>query len=133
MKQEPVLLLVLGANLKVACLTEAGGALTLLAADHTTAGLLVAAGTFLTGVGGVLARSLVTPTSRRRHDMETVLETLSRSSWGVLPLHTIIGLAVLAVAAVLAWFLLRASWRPQAWRGENRASSRSCSPSSWSS
>jgi hypothetical protein len=25
---------------------------------------------------------------------------------------------VLAVAAVLAWFLLRASWRPQAWRGE---------------
>jgi hypothetical protein len=32
MKQEPVLLLVL-----VACLTEAGGALTLLAADHTTA------------------------------------------------------------------------------------------------
>jgi uncharacterized membrane protein YbhN (UPF0104 family) len=31
----------------------------------------------------------------------------------------IIGLAVLAVAAVLAWFLLRASWRPQAWRGES--------------
>jgi hypothetical protein len=25
---------------------------------------------------------------------------------------------VLAVAAVLAWFLLRASWRPVAWRGE---------------
>jgi hypothetical protein len=59
MKQEPVLLLVL-----VACLTEAGGALTLLAADHTTAGLLVAAGTFLTGVGGALARSLVTPTTK---------------------------------------------------------------------
>jgi hypothetical protein len=59
MKQEPVALLVL-----VACLTEAGGALTLLAADHTTAGLLVAAGTFLIGVGGVLARSLVTPTTK---------------------------------------------------------------------
>jgi hypothetical protein len=59
MKQEPVLLLVL-----VACLTEAGGALTLLATDHTAAGLLVAAGTFLTGVGGVLARSLVTPTTK---------------------------------------------------------------------
>jgi hypothetical protein len=25
---------------------------------------------------------------------------------------------VLAVAAVLAWFLLRASWRPEAWRGD---------------
>jgi hypothetical protein len=50
--------------------------------------------------------------------VEIVLEFLSRSSWGVLPLHSIIGLAVLAVAAVLAWFILRASWRPQAWRGD---------------
>lgn len=57
MKQEPVLAVVL-----VAVLTEAGGAVTLLASDRTTAGILVAAGTFLTGVGGVLARSLVTPT-----------------------------------------------------------------------
>jgi hypothetical protein len=59
MRSEPVALVVL-----MACLTEAGGALTLLANDHTQAGLLVAAGTFLTGVGGVLARSLVTPTSK---------------------------------------------------------------------
>jgi hypothetical protein len=50
--------------------------------------------------------------------MAFILNTLSRSSWGVLPAHSIIGLAVLAVAAVLAWFLLRASWRPGAWRGE---------------
>jgi hypothetical protein len=55
----------------------------------------------------------------RGSDMEFILNTLARSSWGVLPLHTGIGLAVLAVAAVLAWFLLRASWRPQAWRGES--------------
>jgi hypothetical protein len=59
MKSEPVLLLVL-----VAVLTEAGGALVLFAQDQTTAGILVAAGTFLTGVGGTLARSLVTPTSK---------------------------------------------------------------------
>lgn len=58
-QREPVLLLSL-----VAVLTEAGGALVLLANDHTTAGLLVAAGTFLTGVGGALARSLVTPTTK---------------------------------------------------------------------
>jgi hypothetical protein len=45
-------------------LTEAGGALVLFAQDQTTAGILVAAGTFLTGVGGTLARSLVTPTSK---------------------------------------------------------------------
>lgn len=57
MKREPVLLLAL-----IAVLTEAGSALVLLANDHTTAGLLVAGGTFLTGVGGALARSLVTPT-----------------------------------------------------------------------
>jgi hypothetical protein len=59
MKSEPVLLLVL-----VAVLTQLGGALVLLSADHTTAGLLVAGGTFLTGVGGVLARSLVTPVAK---------------------------------------------------------------------
>lgn len=59
MRSEPVLLLV-----AVAVLTEAGGALSLLATDHTTGGLLVAAGTFLTGVGGFLARSLVTPVKR---------------------------------------------------------------------
>jgi energy-converting hydrogenase Eha subunit E len=57
--REPVLLLAL-----VAVLTELGGALVLLAYDHTTAGLLVAAGTFLTGVGSVLARSLVTPITK---------------------------------------------------------------------
>lgn len=57
MKREPVLLLAL-----IAVLTEAGGALTLLADDHTTAGLLVAGGALLTGVGGALARSLVSPT-----------------------------------------------------------------------
>jgi hypothetical protein len=61
MKSEPVLLLAI-----VAALTQAGSALVLLAADHTTAGLLVAAGTFLTGVGGVLARSLVTPLSKEK-------------------------------------------------------------------
>lgn len=57
MRSEPVLVLVI-----VAVMTQAGGALSLLASDHTTAGLLVAAGTFLTGLGGALARSLVTPT-----------------------------------------------------------------------
>lgn len=59
MKNEPVLVLVL-----VAVLTEAGGAVSLLAADHTTPGVLVAVGAFLTGVGGAVARSLVTPTSK---------------------------------------------------------------------
>lgn len=59
MKSEPVLLVVL-----VAVLTEAGGAVSLLAADHTTAGLLVALGGFLTGVGGAVARALVTPISK---------------------------------------------------------------------
>jgi hypothetical protein len=61
MKSEPVLLLVL-----VAVLTQLGGALVLLSADHTTAGALVAGGTFLTGMGGVLARSLVTPLSKEK-------------------------------------------------------------------
>lgn len=59
MKSEPVLILVL-----VAVLTEAGGAVSLIAVDHTTAGVLVAAGGFLTAVGGALARSLVTPTGK---------------------------------------------------------------------
>lgn len=59
MKREPVLLLTI-----VAACTEGGSALVLLANDHTTAGLLVAAGTFLTGMGGALARSLVTPTGK---------------------------------------------------------------------
>jgi hypothetical protein len=59
MKAEPVLLLVL-----VAVLTEAGGAITLLGADHTTAGILVAAGAFLTGAAGAITRALVTPTSK---------------------------------------------------------------------
>jgi len=59
-KSEPVVLLVL-----VAVLTQLGGAVTLLAADHTTAGVLVAVGGLLTGVGGAIARSLVTPISRR--------------------------------------------------------------------
>lgn len=59
MKSEPVLLLVV-----VAVFSQAGGAVTLLAADHTTAGVLVAVGGFLTGLGGVLARSLVTPTGK---------------------------------------------------------------------
>jgi hypothetical protein len=56
MNRQPVLLLVL-----VAVLTEAGGAVILLANDHTTAGIAVAVGTFLTGVGGALARQMVTP------------------------------------------------------------------------
>jgi hypothetical protein len=56
MQSEPVLAVVL-----VAVLTEAGGAVSLLASDHTTAGVLVAVGTFLTGVGGAVARSLVSP------------------------------------------------------------------------
>jgi hypothetical protein len=56
MQSEPVLMVVL-----VAMLTEAGGAVSLLASDHTTAGVLVAVGTFLTGVGGAVARSLVSP------------------------------------------------------------------------
>lgn len=56
MQQQPVLVLVL-----LAVLTEAGGAIALLAENHTTAGVLVAVGTFLTAVGGALARSLVTP------------------------------------------------------------------------
>lgn len=57
MRREPVLLALLPA-----VLTEAGGAALLLANDHTTAGVIVAVGTFLTGLGGVLARSKVTPT-----------------------------------------------------------------------
>jgi hypothetical protein len=56
MTREPVVLALLPA-----VLTEAGGAVLLLANDHTTYGLLVAAATFLTGVGGVLARSRVSP------------------------------------------------------------------------
>lgn len=59
MKKEPVIVLAI-----VAVLTEAGGAVSLLASDHTTTGLLVAAGAFLTGVGGALARSLVTPAGK---------------------------------------------------------------------
>jgi uncharacterized membrane protein len=47
-----------------------------------------------------------------------VLEFLSRSSWGVIPLQPIIGLTVLALAGVLAWLLLHASSRPGAWRGD---------------
>lgn len=58
MKREPVLIYAL----LPAVLTEAGASVTLLASDHTTAGILVAAGAFLTGVGGALARSLVSPT-----------------------------------------------------------------------
>lgn len=56
MTREPVLLALLPA-----VLTEAGGTALLLANNHTTYGLLVAAATFLTGLGGVLARSRVSP------------------------------------------------------------------------
>ena len=56
---QPVVLLVL-----VAVITQLGGAVALVAVDQTLTGILVAAGAFLTGVGGVLARSLVTPTAR---------------------------------------------------------------------
>lgn len=59
MKNEPVLVVVL-----VAVLTEAGGAVTAFASNMSTVGALLAAGTFLTGVGGVVARALVTPTSK---------------------------------------------------------------------
>jgi hypothetical protein len=59
MKSEPVLIVVL-----VAVLTELGGAVTAFASNMTTVGALLAAGTFLTGVGGAVARSLVSPVSR---------------------------------------------------------------------
>lgn len=45
-----------------AVLLQAGAAAQQLAVDHTTAGIILAAGSFLTGLGGVLARSRVTPT-----------------------------------------------------------------------
>lgn len=61
MKSEPVLVLVL-----VAVLTELGGAVTAFASNMTTVGALLAAGTFLTGVGGAVARSLVSPVTRLR-------------------------------------------------------------------
>lgn len=60
MKNEPVVTLAL-----VAVLTEAGGAVTAFASNMTTVGALLAAGTFLTGVGAAVARSLVTPTGKR--------------------------------------------------------------------
>lgn len=61
---QPVWLLV-----AVAVLTELGGAVTLFAADMTTAGILVAVGALLTGVGGKLAQSIVTPLARPRDDL----------------------------------------------------------------
>jgi hypothetical protein len=60
MKSEPVLIVVL-----VAVLTELGGAVTAFASNMTTVGALLATGTFLTGVGGAVARSLVSPVSTR--------------------------------------------------------------------
>ena len=60
MKGEPILVLLLPA-----VLVEAGGAADALATNHTTAGVFLAVGTFLTGVGGALARSLVTPLTKR--------------------------------------------------------------------
>lgn len=60
--REPVLLIVL-----VAVLTELGGAVSLVASDHTTHGILVALGAILTGVGGAVARSLVSPTKHPKN------------------------------------------------------------------
>jgi len=45
----------------IAIVTQLGGALVLLANDYTVPGILVAAGTLLTGIGGQLARSAVRP------------------------------------------------------------------------
>lgn len=59
LKNEPVAVVV-----AIATLTEAGGAVLLLANDQTLPGVLVAVGTFLTGLGGALARSLVRPTAK---------------------------------------------------------------------
>lgn len=56
--KEPVLLYVV----LPAVFVQAGGAVTSLASNHSLAGILLAAGAFLTGVGGALARSKVSPT-----------------------------------------------------------------------
>lgn len=61
-KQEPVLLFAV----LPAVLVELGGAAQQLASDHSITGILLAAGALLTGVGGALARSKVSPTEARR-------------------------------------------------------------------
>lgn len=73
MKSEPVLIVVL-----IAILTEAGGAVTAFAVDQTTVGLLVALGTFLTGVGGALARSLVSPVKATKPAQGAVIRERER-------------------------------------------------------
>lgn len=62
--------------------------------------------------------------------MSFVLEFLARSSWGVVPLHPILGLLVLVATVGIAWFVAthlnrffapedrrRASWRDERGQG----------------
>lgn len=68
MNKQPVLLAII-----VALLTEAGATATLLAQDHTTAGIIVAVGGILTAIAGAIARTMVTPLAEPKTNEGTPL------------------------------------------------------------